>query len=143
MTIDDQSMTEYALTDAYLLINDRKKLLDGVLTIDHSTTIVDNFRFPNTGACVELRVYERLMDTYCYDDSPQPATISPSTEYADIASIQAIYPDPPGADADAERVRIQVHDTSIDKDALSLQIGDRTSRAIPTYDISNQTITWL
>jgi hypothetical protein len=122
------------LSQGYLLVNGNKRNIQGILTPGQEIRLQDNFRFPNDGACVELRHNETLYDTYCYGDHAQLADDSPTQGELPSGQITAIFPNPVGADGDHEWVS-GIVDPALWSDEFmerrSLRIGDRTTRTDP------------
>ena len=91
----------------YLLVNTTKKSLAKYWVVDSwSIVLIWTFAFPNTkDSCVSIRQSDSKFDEYCYQVSKKTEIIDILYTGVDI-KIQAIFPNPIGADAGKERVKL-------------------------------------
>jgi hypothetical protein len=110
------------LSSLVMLVNGKKRSLNGMLTPWVRTTYQSNYRFPNAPSCIELFSEEVQVATYCYgmiDESDEQGWSEWAWSWF-VAKIKDIVYDPPWVDVHNESITIVVSPT-VEREQLLLQ----------------------
>lgn len=108
------------LSTLRLRIGTRNAMIKWILTSGSIQTFTDNFRFPNTDACVSLMFEDMIVDTLCYqadesnaNDSTQDVDIGIDYTNTSIDITDIVY-DPAWDDTNNEELHLVVWSDTID-----------------------------
>ncbi len=132
------------LSTFYIQFDDKKYYLKGISKRGGLVTLQDNYQMPNSKAtCVELKQWNYVFDTYCYDPaidklwSGQNLTGDFSELFSGVMiTIDNLVYDPPWSDTNAEVVTLTVSEPIMLPKPLYLSFDNKKKKLSDTLSLS-------